>query len=121
GIIAGDERTSDINLTAGEPQRSVRVELNQIEARSLGISSQSVANEIAAIIAGSSITSVRDGNRMIDVVIRGRPADRSSVRAIEEMHFRGSSGASIPLRQIATLSYGTDEPVIWRRSGNAMV
>lgn len=121
GLIAQDGRTSDINLTAGEPQRRVRVEVNQIEARALGISSQSVANEIAATIAGASVTSVRDGNRMIDVVIRGRPDDRSSVRTIEEMHFRAASGASIPLRQIATVSYGLDEPVIWRRSGNAMV
>ncbi|MGV6871893.1 efflux RND transporter permease subunit [Pseudochelatococcus sp. B33] len=37
------------------------------------------------------------------------------------MHFRASSGASIPLHQIATVAYGIDEPVIWRRSGNAMV
>lgn len=121
GIIAGDDRTSDINLTAGEPQRRIRVELNQIEARALGISSQSVANEIAATIAGSSVTSVRDGNRMIDVVIRGRSEDRSTVRAIEDLHFRAASGASIPLRQIATVAYGMDEPVIWRRNGNAMV
>ncbi|MFD2249833.1 multidrug efflux pump subunit AcrB [Pseudochelatococcus lubricantis] len=121
GIVAGDNRTSDINLTAGEPQRRVRVELNQVEARALGISSQSVANEIAATIAGTSVTSVRDGNRMVDVVIRGRPHDRSTVSAIEDLHFRAVSGASIPLRQIATVAYGMDEPVIWRRSGNAMV
>lgn len=98
GIIAGDSRTSDINLTAGEPQRSIRVEVNQIEARALGVSSQSVASEIARTIAGASITSVRDGNRMIEVVIRGRPAERSSVRAIEDLHFRAASGASMPLR-----------------------
>jgi multidrug efflux pump subunit AcrB len=121
GIIAKDSRTSDINLTAGEPQRRVRVEVNQVEARALGISSQSVANEIATTISGASVTSVRDGNRMIDVVIRGRPHDRSTVRTIEDLHFRAASGASIPLRQIATVSYGMDEPVIWRRSGNAMV
>lgn len=121
GLIAKDSRTSDINLTAGEPQRRIRVELNQIEARALGISSQSAASEIAATIAGVSVTSVRDGNRMIDVVLRGRPDERSSVRAIEDLHFRASSGANIPLRQIATVTYGVDEPVIWRRSGNAMV
>ncbi|MGI6246955.1 MAG: efflux RND transporter permease subunit [Pseudochelatococcus sp.] len=121
GIVAADSRTADINLTAGEPQRRVRVELNQIEARALGISSQSVATEIAATIAGASVTSIRDGNRMIDVVIRGGIDDRSSVRAIEDLHFRAASGASIPLRQIATVAHGMDEPVIWRRSGNAMV
>jgi multidrug efflux pump len=120
-ILANDRRTSDINLTAGEPQRSIRVEVNQVEARALGISSQQVAGEIAATIAGAPVTSVRDGNRMVDVVIRGRGNDRSSVRAIENLQFRAASGASIPLRQIATVSYGTDEPVIWRRSGNAMV
>ncbi len=121
GIIAKDSRASDINLTAGEPQRSIRVEVNQIEARALGISSQSIAGEIATTIAGASVTSVRDGNRMIDVVIRGQGNERSSVRAIEDLHFRAASGASIPLRQIATVAYGMDEPVIWRRSGNAMV
>lgn len=121
GIIAQDGRASDINLTAGEPQRSILVEVNQIEARALGISSQSVASAIATTIAGASVTSVRDGNRMIDIVIRGKDSDRSSVDAIENLHFRTASGASIPLRQIASVVFGMDEPVIWRRSGSGMV
>ncbi|MDU6750661.1 MAG: efflux RND transporter permease subunit, partial [Bradyrhizobium sp.] len=42
-IVAGNAETRDVNLSAGEPQKSVEVKVRQTEARAVGLSSQDVA------------------------------------------------------------------------------
>jgi multidrug efflux pump subunit AcrB len=120
-VVGENANTRDVNLTAGEPQRRVTVVVNQIEARALGMSSESVASEISAIFAGSTITSVRDGDRLVNVVVKGIEADRTSIATIGNINLRGSDGRSVPLRQVATIEYGMEEPVIWHRQGRPMI
>jgi multidrug efflux pump subunit AcrB len=120
-VVGENANTRDVNLTAGEPQRRVTVVVNQVEARALGMSSESVASEISAIFAGSTITSVRDGDRLVNVVVKGIEADRTSIATIGNINLRGSDGRSVPLRQVATIEYGMEEPVIWHRQGRPMI
>jgi multidrug efflux pump subunit AcrB len=120
-VVGENANTRDVNLTAGEPQRRVTVVVNQIEAQALGMSSESVASEIAAIFAGSAVTTVRDGDRLVNVVVKGIEADRTSITTIGNLNLRGSDGRSVPLRQVATIEYGLEEPVIWHRQGRPMI
>lgn len=113
-IVAGNPDTRDINLTSGEPQRSVTVSVNQTEARAVGLTSEDVANALATIFSGTTITTLRDPQRLIDVVVRGNQGTRQDLDAVANLQIAGSSGA-IPLRQIATIDYGVEPPVIWRR------
>jgi multidrug efflux pump len=92
-----------------------------VEARALGMSSQSVASEIAAIFAGSTVTTVRDGDRLVDVVVKGIQADRTSVATIGNLQLRTGDGRTVPLRQVANVDYGFEEPVIWHRQGKPMI
>ncbi|WP_142781675.1 efflux RND transporter permease subunit [Agrobacterium sp. T29] len=120
-IIGQDPRTRDINLTAGEPQRSVTVVVNQVEARALGMSSESIASEIASVFAGTTATTVRDGDRLVNVVVKGMEADRTSIATLGNLALRTSNGASVPLRQVAEISYGLEDPIVWRRKGKPMI
>ncbi|MGV1786676.1 MULTISPECIES: efflux RND transporter permease subunit [Agrobacterium] len=120
-VIGEDPRTRDINLTAGEPQRSVTVMVNQVEARSLGMSSESIASEIASVFAGTTATTVRDGDRLVNVVVKGIEADRTSIATLGNLELRTSNGASVPLRQVATIAYGLEDPIVWRRQGKPMI
>lgn len=120
-IVGEDPRTRDINLTAGEPQRSVTVMVNQVEARSLGMSSESIASEIASVFAGTTATTVRDGDRLVNVVVKGIEADRASIATLGNLALRTSNGASVPLRQVATIAYGLEDPIVWRRQGKPMI
>ncbi|HWU65355.1 MAG TPA: efflux RND transporter permease subunit [Ensifer sp.] len=120
-IIGGDQRTRDINLTAGEPQRSVTVVVNQVEARSLGMSSESIANEIASVFAGTTATTVRDADRLVNVVVKGIEADRTSVATLGNLALRSANAASVPLRQVGKIAYGLEDPIIWRRQGKPMI
>ncbi len=120
-IIGEDPRTRDINLTAGEPQRSLTVVVNQIEARSLGMSSESIASEIASVFTGTTATTVRDGDRLVNVIVKGIEADRTTIATLGNLELRTSNGASVPLRQVATIAYGLENPIVWRRQGKPMI
>ncbi len=120
-ILGEDSRTRDINMTAGEPQKSVTLSVNQVEARSLGMSSESIASEIAATFSGTGITAVRDGDQLVNVVLKGIEADRASLATIGNLTLRTSTGASVPLRQVATIAYGLEDPIIWRQAGKPMI
>lgn len=120
-IVDGNSATRDVNLSAGEPQREIVVQVNQVEARALGISSEAVASAIAATISGSRVTTLRDRDRLVDVVVKGVAAERRSIETIADLALRTADGRAVPLRQIATIAYGLEEPVIWRRQGRAMV
>lgn len=114
-LVAKNPDTRDINLTSGEPQRSVNVEVNQTEARAIGLTSQDIASSLATIFSGSTITSIRDNNRLVDVVVRGTTVTRQDVDAVANLQITTSNSGSVPLRQIATVSYGVEQPFIWRR------
>lgn len=115
GLLGGNPNTRDVNLTAGEPERAVSVAVNQTEARAVGLSSEDVADALAAIYSGATVTTVRDRNRLVDVVLRGADQDRRDINTLTNLQIATAEGNRVPLQQIATISYGLDEPVIWRR------
>lgn len=120
-LVDEDGNTRDVNQTAGEPQRQLVAEVNQVEARALGISSEAVASAIAATISGSRVTTIRDGDRLVDVVVRATDPERRAIETIGNLSLRAADGRQVPLRQIAQISYGVEEPVVWRRQGRAMI
>lgn len=120
-VIASHPSARDVNMTAGEPQKSVTIMVNQTEARALGMSSESIASEIAAIFSGSTVTTIRDKNRLVDVVAKGTEADRASIASVENLELRTGDGNYVPLRQVATVAYGTEDPIIWRQQGEPMI
>ncbi|NEJ47480.1 AcrB/AcrD/AcrF family protein [Rhizobium leguminosarum] len=120
-VIGNNPDSRDVNLTAGEPQKSVTIMVNQIEAHALGMSSESIASEIATIFSGSVVTTIRDNDKLVDVVAKGTETDRTSVSSISNLELRTGDGKYVPLRQVAAVAYGTEDPIIWRQQGKPMI
>ncbi len=87
----------------------------QTEARAAGLSSGTIARALNTLMSGSVVTTLRDRNRLIDVVLRGNDAERQDTATLAGLMITNASGQKIPLRQVATLKWGVDDPVIWRR------
>ncbi|ACS86894.1 efflux RND transporter permease subunit [Musicola paradisiaca] len=114
-LVSGNPSTRAVNLTAGEPERVIRVDVNQTQARAVGISSQDVASALATLFSGATVTTVRDRNRLVDVVMRANDAERQTIETLSNLQLRTADGGQVPLRQIATMGYGVDDPIVWRR------
>lgn len=114
-IIGTNPSARDINLSAGEPERAIKIHINQTEARAMGLSSEDVASAMASIFSGSTISTLRDDNRLVDIVVKGLPEARRDPETLANLQLTLPNGQTVPLRQIAELSYGLEEPIIWRR------
>jgi multidrug efflux pump subunit AcrB len=98
-----------------EPARTIRVGVDQDQARALGLSSDAVAQLLRFVMTGATITQVRDRKYLIDVVVRANDEDRASLSTMRTMQVPLPSGRSVPLSQVASIEPGLEYPLIWRR------
>ena len=115
GMIARNPDTRGVNLTSGEPERVIRLRVDQTQARATGMTSQSLAGTLATLFSGTTVTTLRDRNRQIDVVLRGNEASRQNPALLNALMLTSSTGNKVPLGQVATPEWTLDDPVIWRR------
>lgn len=120
-LIGQSSQVRDVNMTAGEPERSVFIDINQTQARAAGFSSADVASALATVFAGQTLTSVRDGKRLVDVVVRGQSHERTDLTTVANLQIRNNAGQTVPLRQIASIRYELSDPMIWRRQRQAFI
>src|SRR6266481_219204 len=84
-VIASDPRTEKISFDWIEPQRTLRMRVDQDQARLLGVSSQVLAQSISAVVSGITVTQLRDGIYLIDVVARADQEERISPDALRTL------------------------------------
>ena len=114
-LMAGHESLRRINFDWMEPARVVRVEINQDQARLLGLSTDAVGSAINAAISGVTVTQVRDDIYLVNVVARAAEHERTSLDALRTLQIPLSGGRTVPLNQLAALSYEQETPILWRR------
>jgi multidrug efflux pump subunit AcrB len=115
-LLAEDPRTRLINLDWNEPAKSIRVIIDQDEARRLGLSGQSLATSFNAALSGTVISEVRSGIYLVDLIGRARSDQRRSIDTLRNLQIPLDDGRTVPLSQVARLDYATEPPIIWRRN-----
>ncbi|MBT9384969.1 efflux RND transporter permease subunit [Pseudooceanicola sp. CBS1P-1] len=115
GVLGQDPRLTAISLDWNEPARVVRVQLDQARLRQLGLTQQDVANVLYQLFSGSSVTDLRDGDKLVEVLARGVEGDRSTLQTLENLQFGNSDGEPVPLSSFAKLEWTTEQPVIYQR------
>ncbi len=116
GRISTNPKLAAPNFDWNEPERVLKVDVLQDKARQLGITSQDIASALNSVVGGVTITQVRDSTYLVNVVVRSREAERSSLETLKNMQLPTGSGESIPLAAVANFDYTLEQPTIWRRS-----
>lgn len=104
-----------INFDWIEPSRELRLQVDQDETRRLGLSSQQIAATLATVVSGMPVTQVRDDIYLIDVVARATDEQRVSLDTLSTLQVALPNGRTVPLSQFVTVSFGQDQPLVWRR------
>ena len=74
-----------------------------------------MSQTINAILSGTTVTQVRDDIYLIDIVARAIPEERAKLETLRSLMINVPGGRSVPLEQVAKLSYGIEPPLVWRR------
>ncbi len=115
GLMGARPDVSNINFDWNEQAKVVRVDVDQDRARAVGLSSRQLASDINSVLSGTTITQVRDHTYLVDVVARALPDERATLETLRNLRLATPSGTTVPLAQIASLSYTLEPPLIWRR------
>ncbi len=120
-ILAKEPRLESVAMDWNEPARVVRLAVDMDKARQLGVTNEDISTSLAAVFSGVTITQVRDETFLVNVTARGQEADRHSLESIRDLQLPTPSGTPIPLATLATLEYGTEQPLIMQRDGRPTV
>jgi multidrug efflux pump len=120
-VVRSNPNTRNVQLDWNEMTRQVRLEVDQDRARALGISSQELSSMLQSLLVGTSITRLREGDQLIDVVGRAAEEERQHLSQVQDVNIlvggaNVGGGHYVPLSQVAKLSYGLEEGIIWRRN-----
>ncbi|MBK8162312.1 MAG: efflux RND transporter permease subunit [Gammaproteobacteria bacterium] len=116
GAMRANASIRNVNTDWNEMIKAVRLDVDQDKARTMGLSSQDIAQTTNAILSGFAVTQYRELDRSIDVVIRARQEDRENLGALGELTIHNAEGKAVPLSQLVTVSQGFEEGIIWRRN-----
>ena len=119
--LRGNPHLGEIVFDWMEPARVVKVDVLQDKARQLGLTSEDIASALNGVLAGTSVTQVRDSIYLIKVVARASAQERQSLETLRDLQLSGSGGRAVPLASVATLRYDMEQPTIWRRSRQTTV
>jgi multidrug efflux pump len=108
--------TRGVNDNWNESVKVLRLEVDQAKARALGVTSQSIAQASRAIVSGSTVGTFRDGDKLIDIVLRQPLSERDAITDLGNAYLPTASGRSIPLMQIAKPVFDWEPGVMWREN-----
>jgi multidrug efflux pump len=98
-----------------EPSKVIRLTVDQNRARVLGISTQELGQFLNTVLSGLPVTTYRERDKQIDVVVRGAREERVYMSLMKDLAVPIGRGRTVPLAQIADISYGFEQGIYWRR------
>jgi multidrug efflux pump subunit AcrB len=113
-IMRGNPNLRGINDNWNESVKVLRLDVDQDKARALGVSSQVIAQAARTINSGTTVGQYRDGDRLVDIVLRQPLEERHAVTDLASAYVPTASGRSIPLAQIARANFVWEPGVLWR-------
>jgi len=105
----------------GQMGKQATVVLDQDKARLLGLSSEAVATTLQTLQQGATVTQYREGTDLIPVVARAIPLERQDIGSLGNVTVASSNGRAVPLAQVASIGWGLEQPVAWRRNRTPML
>jgi multidrug efflux pump len=115
-VVASSPKVRDVQLDWNDPVRTLRVDLDQNKARSLGLAPADVALVTQTFMNGATLSQLREHEDLVDIVARAVPAERLNLETLKDVNVYTREGTVVPLSQVARIRYELEEPVLWRRN-----
>jgi multidrug efflux pump len=115
-VMRASPNTRGVNDNWNESVKVLRLEVDQSKARALGVTSQSIAQAARTLLAGSTVGQFREGDKLIDIVLRQPQEERNAITDIGNAYLPTASGKAIPLTQIAKPVFTWEPGVMWREN-----
>ena len=114
-ITAADPAATNVHLDWTEKSKTVRIDFDKDKLKLYGISAKAVKQMLYTELTGAQAAEFYTGDRNIGIVLRLVGRDRTNIERLGELPI-ATAGGSVPLAQIAHLSYGAEDGFIKRHN-----
>ena len=116
GFLYSIPGVSETKNSWGLQTKKLVVSVDQELARRSGVTSEDVAYSLQAGLTGIDLTQYREGDELIPVTLRTIAADRQDFSKLDGLTvYSQSTGANVPLKQVANVELTFEPGVIERR------
>jgi multidrug efflux pump len=115
-VMRSNSHVKDVNFDWNEMSKTVNLEVDQDKAKALGVSTQDLSASLNLLLAGATISQLREGDQLIDVVFRAAADERAKLSALGDINVRTASGLYVPVAQVAKLHHELEPGLINRRN-----
>lgn len=113
--IGQDSNVENVFLNWEQKNKVMHIELDQDKLRALGITSQDVSKTMYTELTGATVAQYYAGDRTIGIQLRLQDSDRSDLSKLKSIPVYTGTGGTVPLEQIAHITYAAEDGLIWRR------
>ena len=114
-IAADAPAAANIHLNWTEKSKTVHIDLDKEKLKLYGLSAKAVKQMLYTELTGAQAAEFYTGDRTIGITLRLADADRTNIERLGELPI-ATQGGSIPLAQIAHLSYAAEDGFIKRHN-----
>ncbi|MCC8173665.1 MAG: CusA/CzcA family heavy metal efflux RND transporter [Odoribacter sp.] len=104
----------DLDIDQEPPLPQLQIEMNRDAIARYGLNVSDVSNLIEIAIGGKAISEIYQDDRVYDITCKYKEDTRDTPEKIANLMLTSSSGAKIPLSQVADLKLSTGESTITR-------
>jgi multidrug efflux pump subunit AcrB len=114
-VVAAHPGARRVHFDWIEPARQLTIDVDQDQARRLGLTSAQLANVLNTAVSGATVTQLRDDIYLVNVVARAQAEDRVSLDGLATLQVPVPGGRTVALGAFATFAYTQEQPLLWRR------
>lgn len=105
-----------VNDNWNESIKVLRLDVDQSKARALGLSNRDISLSSATLLSGLTIGQYRDGDELIDIVLRQPLNERDTLSTLSSSYIHTEHGTAIPVSQVAHAKFVWEPGVVWREN-----
>ncbi len=120
-IVKKNPNAKNVSLDSNEKIRIINIEVDQEKSRAQGLTSQLVSRNLQAFLSGLTISHLRENKKSIEIIARVEAADRGDPEKLSQLNIYTENGKFVPLNQIAKMSPGFEDGIIWRMNRKPVI
>jgi multidrug efflux pump subunit AcrB len=115
-LMLADADLRGINDNWNEAVLQMRLEVDEDQARALGVTRQAIVQATRTLLSGTRVAEYREEDRLIEVLLRQPAAERQGIDDLTQTYVLSAAGKAIPLAQLVRVSQHWEPGVMWREA-----
>ncbi len=109
-------QVANASLNWPETTPAVRLTIDQDKVRTLGLDNYAVSQDLYAKLSGYTISESYQGDQLVPVTFRLEGSGAAHLANLASLPIQAGNGRSVPLGDIADISYDNEITTVWRRN-----